>query len=129
MITRNMAKKKVVMVVDDEETLVTLVSAILSNEGYEVISASSGQECLDKLKKTKPDLIVLDMMMPGMSGREVCEKIRGDNNLKSIKIIFLTVAKFSEVGKDTLKRMGVLDYINKPFENEDLVRRIKKLLG
>lgn len=124
----NMAKKKV-MVVDDEETLVTLVTAILTNEGYDIISASSGQECLEKLKETKPDLIILDMMMPGMSGREVCEKIRADKGLKNVKIVFLTVAKFSEVGKESLKKMKVLDYINKPFDNEDLIRRIKKVLS
>ena len=122
-----MAKK--IMVVDDESSLLELVSALMEQEGYEVITAISGQECLEKLKTVKPDLILLDMMMPGMSGREVCEKIRGDPKTKDLKIAFLTVAKFSETGKETLTKMKVLDYITKPFENEDLTRRVKKMLG
>lgn len=122
-----MAKK--IMIVDDENSLLELVSALMEQEGYEVITAISGQECLEKLKTVKPDLILLDMMMPGMSGREVCEKIRGDPKTKGLKIAFLTVAKFSETGKETLTEMKVLDYITKPFENDDLARRVKKMLG
>jgi two-component system response regulator VicR len=122
-----MAKK--VIIVDDEPHLVELVRAVLESEGFDVITANSGRECLDKLKDTKPDLILLDMMMPGMSGRETCEKIRADPKTKGIKVVFLTVARFSEVGKKTLEDMNVLDYITKPFDNEDLVRRVKKLVG
>ena len=68
------------------------------------------------------------MMMPGMSGREVCERIRENPKTQNLKVIFLTVARFSETGKDVLKKMGVMDYITKPFDNEDLLRRVKKLL-
>ncbi len=121
-----MSKK--IMVVDDEESLLELARAILEKEGFEVITASDGSECLQKLKAVKPDLILLDMMMPGMSGRETCEKIRADPKTKGLKVAFLTVARFSEAGKDTLKKMNVSDYITKPFENDDLVRRIKKML-
>ena len=67
--------------------------------------------------------------MPGMSGREVCEKIRENPKTKDLKVVFLTVAKFSEAGKDALKKMKVLDYITKPFDNEDLLRRVKKVIG
>ena len=122
-----MAKK--IMVVDDEESLIELVTAVLEQEGYEIIPASNGEEALEKLKTVKPDLILLDMMMPGMSGREVCERIRKDPKTKDLKIAFITVAKFSETGRDVLKKMKVLDYITKPFENEDLVGRVKKLVG
>ncbi len=117
------------MVVDDEESLIALVSAVLEEEGFDVITASNGEKCLEKLKTEKPDLILLDMMMPGMSGREVCEKIRADLKTKDIKIAFLTVAKFSESGKGVLKNMNVSDYITKPFDNEDLVKRVKKIVG
>ena len=123
-----MAKKKI-MIVDDEESLIELVKALLEGENYEVITAMDGEECLEKLKTEKPDLILLDMMMPGMSGREVCERVRADPKIKNLKIAFLTVAKFSEMGKDVLKRMNVLDYITKPFDNKDLIRRVKKLVG
>lgn len=121
--------KKTIMVVDDEKSLLELLGALLEEEGYEVVNASSGDEALAKLKTVKPDLVLLDMMMPGMSGREVCERIRGDPETKNLKVVFLTVAKFSEVGKDTLSEMDVSDYITKPFENEDLLKRVKKIVG
>jgi CheY-like chemotaxis protein len=123
-----MAKKKI-MVVDDEEHILELVKAILETEGYEVITAASGPEALEQLKKAKPDLILLDMMMPGMSGRETCEKIRANPKTKNLKVAFVTVARFSEVGKEVLSKMHVLDYITKPFDNKDLVNRVKKLLS
>jgi len=116
-----------IMVVDDEESLRELAIAIFSAEGYEVIVAASGQECLDTLKTTKPDLILMDMMMPSMSGRETVEKIRGNPETKDLKVVFLTVARFSETGKDALKKMGVLDYITKPFDNDDLISKVKEL--
>ena len=121
-------RKKKIMVVDDEENLIILVKALLEDAGYEVITANNGEECLDKLKRVKPDLILLDMMMPGMSGREVCEKIREKPKTKNIKVAFLTVARFSETGVEVLKKMGVMDYITKPFDNDDLLARVKKLL-
>ena len=122
-----MSKKKI-MVVDDEESLLELLRAVLEGENYEVITANNGEDALEKLKTIKPDLVLLDMMMPGMSGREVCEKIRADPETKDIKVAFLTVAKFSDSGKDTLKKMGVSDYITKPFDNVDLLNRIKKII-
>lgn len=120
---------KKVMIVDDEESLIELVSAVLEQEGYDVLTAMNGEEALEKLKTAKPDLILLDMMMPGMSGREVCARIRENPKTKNLKVAFLTVAKFSESGKGVLEKMKVLDYITKPFDNEDLVRRVKKLVG
>jgi two-component system phosphate regulon response regulator PhoB len=123
-----MAKKKI-MIVDDEENVRQLIEAVLQEEGYDVVTAADGKECLAKLKKIKPDLILLDMMMPGMSGREVCEKIRTDPKTKNLKIIFVTVARFSELGKTTLSKLKVSDYISKPFDNDDLIKRAKKALG
>jgi CheY-like chemotaxis protein len=117
-----------IMVVDDEENVLTLVKAVLDQEGFNVMAVISGQECLKKLKDAKPELILMDMMMPGMSGRETVEKIRADPKNKSIKIIFVTVARFSEVGKETLGKLKVSDYITKPFDNEDLVKRVKAAL-
>lgn len=118
---------KTILVVDDEESLRELASAILKPEGFNVVTASDGAECLEKLKALKPDLILLDMMMPGMSGRETCEKIRANPKTRGLKVAFLTVAKFSESGKETLKKMNVSDYITKPFDNSDLIKRIKKI--
>lgn len=122
-----MAKK--IMIVDDEESLIELVTAVLEQEGYEIITAMNGEEALERLKTDKPNLILLDMMMPGMSGREVCERIRKDSKTKDLKVAFLTVAKFSEAGEGVLKYLKVLDYITKPFDNADLVKRVKKMVG
>jgi len=120
--------KKNIMVVDDEDSLLQLMDGLLSNAGYNVSTARSGDECLKKLEKEKPDLLILDMMMPGMSGRKVVENIRKNKNIKNLKIVFLTVARFSEAGKDVLTKFKVLDYITKPFETEELLKRIKKIV-
>ena len=118
-----------IMVVDDEESLRELVYAIFSAEGFEVLTASSGQDCLEKLKSEKPELILMDMMMPGMSGRETAETIRQNPKTKGLNVVFLTVARFSETGKESLQGLNVLDYITKPFDNDDLVKRVKKLIS
>ncbi len=120
---------KKILIVDDEESIRSLLTAIFTGEGYEVESASDGLEGIEKVKSSNPDLILLDMMMPGMSGREMSEKLRADPKTKGAKIVFLTVAKFSETGKDTLEKLGILDYVTKPFENDDLVKRVKKIIG
>jgi DNA-binding response OmpR family regulator len=121
--------KKKVSVVDDDPSLLELISAVLEQEGYDIETYTNGEDFLNTLKTSKPDLVLLDMMMPGMSGREVCEKVREDPETKDVKIIFVTVAKFSETGKETLEKMNVQDYVTKPFDNTDLVNRIKKILG
>ncbi len=118
-----------IMAVDDEDSILELLRAVLESAGYGVVTASSGEEAIRKLATEKPDLILLDMMMPGMSGRETCEKIRADPKNKDVKVAFVTVAKFSEAGKGKLKDMGVLDYITKPFDNDDLLARVKKMLS
>ena len=122
---------KTIMIVDDKIDTVNMVKALLSSKGYDVISANGGKEALDKLNKVKdkPDLILLDMFMPEMSGREVCEKIRNNEKIKDIKIVFFTVASFSDKGKQMLKELNVSDYITKPFDNKDLIERIKKIIG
>lgn len=117
-----------IMIVDDEPNILALEKAVLESEGFEVVEAISGAECLEKIKEAKPDLILLDMMMPGMSGRETCEKIRADPETSEQKIVFVTVARFSEVGKDILDELYVLDYVTKPFENADLISRVRKAL-
>ncbi|MFH0874624.1 MAG: response regulator [archaeon] len=123
-----MAKQKI-LVVDDEPHMIELERAILESEGFEVMAASGGAEALEMLKTVKPALVLLDMMMPVMSGREVCEKIRTNPKTKDLKVIFVTVARFSEIGKKILADMKVSDYVTKPFDNADFVRRVKKALA
>lgn len=119
---------KRIMVVDDEESLLVLLKDILMREGYDVIPAKDGPECIEKLKTVKPDLILLDLMMPTMTGRDVCKKIRSNPKTKDLKIIFVTVARFSETERQKLNEMNISDYITKPFDNNDLLRRIKKVV-
>ncbi|MFH0869558.1 MAG: response regulator [archaeon] len=118
-----------IMIVDDEPHIVELEKAILEASGFKTMTAGGGADALKLLEKNKPDLVILDMMMPGMSGREVCEKIRKNPKTQNLKVIFVTVARFSEVGKLSLKGMNVLDYITKPFDNEDFLNRIKKIVS
>lgn len=119
---------ELILAVDDEPHILELLKTLLVVEGYRVLAARSGEEALDILKKQRPDLVLLDMMMPEMSGREVCERIRADPKTKDLKVVFVTVAKFSEIGKKVLDDLDVLDYITKPFDNQDLIERVKKLL-
>lgn len=123
-----MVKKKI-MIVDDEENILELVKAVMEREDFLAIPVSSGKECLEKLKEIKPDLILMDMMMPEMTGKDTTKRIRENTKTKSIKIIFLTVARLSEVGMEELKKLNVLDYITKPFDNDDLVKRVRKVIG
>ena len=121
--------KKVIMSVDDEEIIVNTIKDILEPQGYEVVTAISGEEALEKLKKIKPDLILLDLLMPRMSGTDLCSKIRADEKLKNLKVVFVTVIDPAPTLWKDLKRMNVLDYIRKPFNYEDLIERIKKAIG
>lgn len=118
------------MIIDDEPDLREMLNVLLKSSGYNVVSAANGKDALKTLQKLeqKPDLVLVDMFMPEMSGREVCEKIRNDENLKDLKLAFLTVAAFGEYGKQMLKELDILDYITKPYNIDDLIRRINKML-
>ena len=121
-----MAKK--ILVVDDEADIRASIRTLLENEGYQVSTAIDGKGCLTMLKKNKFDLVLIDFFMPGMSGRELAEKIKEDIKLKNLKVIFLTGASFSSAGIKELDKINVLDYIKKPFINEELIKRVKKII-
>lgn len=131
-----MAKKRI-MVVDDERYVVKVVKMILESENFDVMPTYSGKECLDKLEKEKPDLILLDIMMPGMNGWETYERIREVN--ENQKVIFLTAvgapnseplaAASQKFHVPKAKKLGAADYITKPFDKEDLVKRVKRVFG
>lgn len=114
--------KKTVMVVDDESDNRTTVKTILKKEGYTVLTANNGDDCLKKLEKEKPDLILMDIMMPGTPVKEVVKKIKG------IKIAYLSVVRVSEAETEELVSKNIVDFIQKPFDLEDFVRRVKKIL-
>jgi two-component system sensor histidine kinase/response regulator len=121
--------KKTILLIDDESIILKAVKEIFKKEGYDVITASNGPGALKKLKRQKPDLALIDVIMPGMSGFDLTERIRADSNLKDLKIAFLTILNFSNEQKKNLKKLGVVDCIQKPFNPEDLVERVKKIIG
>lgn len=116
---------KKIVIVEDEPSLVFTLQDTLENEGYHVLVAETGQEGVDIVKKENPDLLVLDLMLPGMSGFEVCKKIRELNY--TFPILMLT-AKDQEVDKVTGLNIGADDYMTKPFGVKELLARIKARL-
>ena len=118
---------KHILVVDDEADLVKLVTYNLKKEGFLVDSAQDGEKALAKVKKGKYDLIILDLMLPGLQGMELCRIIRNDPKTSSLPIIMLT-AKGEEVDRVLGLELGADDYITKPFSPRELVARVKAVL-
>lgn len=116
------------LVVDDVQTNVLLLKALLSKEGYNILVANNGLEALDKVKEEQPDLILLDVMMPGMDGFEVAEKMMAEEKLSGIPIIFLTALDDTESIVKGFK-LGASDFISKPFRKEELMVRIRHQLS
>ena len=121
-----MAKK--ILVVDDEVQLVELIKMRLEASRYKVITAYDGQEALDKAKKEKPDLIILDLMLPKMDGYKVCGLLKADARYKKIPIIMFT-ARAQDSDKKMGEDVGADGYITKPFEPETLLSKIKDFIG
>ncbi len=123
-----MEKNKTVMVVDDNPDIVTIVKTILEGKGYGVQSAYSGQEVFNLLSEQKPDLIVLDIMMPQMDGLEVLTRLKGEPSTATIPVILLTAKVQYE---DVLGgyKMGADYYITKPFTSTQLLNGINLVLG
>jgi CheY-like chemotaxis protein len=119
---------KTIMVVDDEEDTQLLVKGLLEEEGFAVVTLSSGEDALAALRKKPVDLVLLDFYMPNMDGKRVCQEIRKDAALNSCKIAFFTIAQFQKEDLLDLKLLDVVDYIQKPFDNFDFVERIKRIL-
>ena len=122
-----MSKGKI-LVVDDEIYIVHILDFSLGMEGYEVITALDGEQALEKVKAEKPDLIVLDIMMPKLDGYEVCKYIKSNSATQNIPVILLS-AKGRNVDQKMGFDVGADDYITKPFSPRKLVERINQLLG
>jgi signal transduction histidine kinase len=114
----------VVLVVDDQPANVRLVGTVLTDAGFDVMPATSGEQALARLKHAQPDLILLDMRMPGMDGFEVLQNLRRDAALADIPVIFLTAAAERELVVEALEA-GAVDYLTKPFVAEELVARVR----
>ena len=122
-----MQQKKTILVVDDERDLLDLIEYNLKKEGYDVLEAEDGLEGIRMAKKYKPDLVLLDIMMPKMNGLEACEQIREDDEIKQTPIIFLT-AKNDEKTEVRGLNLGADDFLTKPISTAKLVSRITAVL-
>jgi len=120
------APVKKILIADDEPDILEIVGYNLQKEGYEVHTAKNGDEAVDLAKKIKPDLLILDIMMPKKTGIEVCEILRGQTAFKETLIIFLT-AMSDEASQITGLEIGADDYVNKPISPKVLVSRVNAL--
>ena len=118
---------KKILVVDDEKDIVDLVAYNLEREGFTVVRAFDGQKAWDKVRAEKPDLVVLDLMLPGMSGLEICKRIRGDAMTRDLPVIMLT-ARTDPVDIVLGLELGADDYVTKPFGVRELVARVRAVL-
>jgi len=120
-----MAKK--VLVVDDEPYMIEMIRPRLVNSGYDVISAVTGEDCLAKAEKERPDLILLDILLPGMSGIEVLKRLKSNKQTRNIPVIMVTAL----AGKDTETKgleSGATYFISKPFDSQELLSDVQKAM-
>jgi DNA-binding response OmpR family regulator len=122
-----MKKKKTILIVDDEEIIISCIQTFLDGLGYEFISATSGQQALDVLSSQSVDLVLLDVMMPGLDGFAVCKRIKENPRTKNIPVLMVTALKEIE---DRIMSMevGADDFLPKPLEETELQIRVKSLL-
>jgi two-component system phosphate regulon response regulator PhoB len=116
-----------ILVVDDEPDLLELVRVTLHQAGHQVETAASGREALGALRRQRPDLLILDLMLPDLSGTELCRRLRADAELASLPVIMLT-AKADEVDRVVGFEIGADDYVTKPFSPRELVLRVGAVL-
>ena len=121
-----MSKQKI-LVIEDERSLVEVLTYNLTSEGFEVISATDGQEGLRRAQRDLPDLVLLDLMLPVIDGLQVCRQLRSDPRTQDLRVLMLT-ARSEEIDEIVGFNMGADDYVTKPFKIKPLIHRIKALL-
>ena len=118
---------EVILIVDDEPDILNLVKRFILREKYDVLTAESGEEALEKISKHKVDLMILDINLPGIDGWEVCRKVRSSPTYNALPIIMLTI-RSSDENKTKGYSIGADEYMSKPFTRKELVTRIKTVL-
>ena len=116
-----------IYIVEDEPDIRETLKYNFSNEGFKVFTASDGEEALSNIKEVLPDILILDLMLPGLSGLDVCKSIRADDDIRDMSIIMLT-AKGEEIDRVIGFELGADDYVTKPFSVRELILRVKVLL-
>lgn len=119
--------KKTIFVIEDEKNILELLKYNLEQEGYTVLTANRGDSGLEQVRKAKPDLLVLDLMLPGLDGTEICKILKQNEKTSGLPIIMLT-AKSQEPDKIVGLELGADDYVTKPFSPRELAARIKAVL-
>ena len=122
------SEMKTILIVDDDEVILKMAELGLQRAGFNVVKCSSGMSCLESLKYYMPDLILLDVEMPIMSGIQTLEIIKGNEELKDIPVMFLTGTTDTETVASA-KRLGAVGYVVKPFIPQVLVEKVRKILG
>jgi DNA-binding response OmpR family regulator len=117
----------VVLVADDDPEILSLLSIRLKKAGYQVVEASDGEQTLAKVREHYPDLVVLDVMMPGKNGWEVAKELRNDDRFKRVGIVMLT-AIGEKINEMTSPLYGADEFVDKPFEFADLERKIRAVI-
>ena len=117
-----------ILIADDEPNIVISLEYLMKREGYTVLVARDGQEALDAIARDKPDLVLLDVMMPKKSGFEVCQAVRASEELQATKILMLT-AKGRDTDLAKGLALGADAYMTKPFSTRELVQKVAEMLG
>lgn len=117
-----------ILIADDEQNIVISLEFLMKREGFEVSIAVDGEEAVDRIRSDKPDLVLLDVMMPKKSGFEVCQEVKADPDLSSVKILMLTAkGRDTEVAKGLA--LGADAYMTKPFSTKELVEKVRSMLA
>ena len=123
-------EQKKILIADDEQDVLDVLGKKITGSSYDVVTISDGREVIDGCKSAKPDLIILDIVMPGMDGYAVASMLRKERNLESTPIIFMTAKELEYSGiQKRLSDLGFCDFIAKPFGFEELLAKIKEKIG
>jgi len=120
-----MAKK--ILIIDDEMDMRKMATARLVKAGYVVIQAGNGNTGLEMVRSEKPDMVLLDLAMPGIDGEEVCRRIKADETIKHIPVMLFTASILKPIS-ERAKEMGADDFIAKPFDSKELLEKIKRIV-
>lgn len=126
--TETGAENRKILLVEDEPNVIELMTIFLSRRGFEIVNVVEGTQVLDEVRRTHPDLIILDIMIPKLNGFEVCSRLKADPGLRNIPVLILSAL----VQKNEIEmgiRMGADMYMTKPFQNSELLANIEKLLA
>jgi len=119
---------KKILLVDDEAHILNIIKFNLKKKGYDITTANNGSEALEKIKECIPDLMIIDVMMPIMSGYDVCKELKKNDKYNDMPIIMLS-AKSQADDIDTAKELGVTEYLTKPFSPMMLLKKVVEIIG